>query len=574
MNGTLFQKNERLFSDWGDRAFIILLVAAFFVVFATFRDYGLSWDEHIHFRRGEQIIHYIFSGFNQLPSSEGRNFMLYGGLFDALKALLILALPFDIADSLHLANALSGLAGVVGCFMTARLVAGPKAGFWSALFLLSCAPWYGHMFINPKDIPFAVGFIWGIYSILYLIREFPLPSFRARVYLGLGLGASLGIRVGGIMLVALLFLMGITYLVWSYYLDRSTATTWTRAKDLFFIVLPSLVIAYVIMIAAWPEAHYRPIMQPLESFLAFSNFKWDAFMWVRFKGDWIWASDVPWYYLPVIFGIELPEYLVLLLLFALPWNTYTVVRAVRNRRFIDASQIIFLLATVLSPPLYAILTKSTLYDEMRHFLFLLPPLVCLGGIAWAAILSEVENRMRPAFLSLLGLMIVLQTAQAYRMTTLHPYEYIFKNLFAGGTVKAAENYETDYWITSYRESANLIVKHSQKAAENAGIPFENLHFTVAVIGEPETVSLFLPSNFDTFKYYPPELYYPPQRSLGPPTEQSIMQNWVNLDPDADYVVATPRFNFDKMSPGYPILAKVTKLGVTLAVIKVRADIPH
>jgi hypothetical protein len=35
---------------------------------------------------------------------------------------------------------------------------------------------------------------------------------------------------------------------------------------------------------------------------------------------------------------------------------------------------------------------------------------------------------------------------------LHPYEYTYYNTFVGGTGGAYRSYETDYWLTCYKES--------------------------------------------------------------------------------------------------------------------------
>ena len=41
---------------------------------------------------------------------------------------------------------------------------------------------------------------------------------------------------------------------------------------------------------------------------------------------------------------------------------------------------------------------------------------------------------------------------------LHPYEYTYYNSFIGGTSQAFRNYETDYWLTCYKDAVELIDK--------------------------------------------------------------------------------------------------------------------
>jgi hypothetical protein len=42
------------------------------------------------------------------------------------------------------------------------------------------------------------------------------------------------------------------------------------------------------------------------------------------------------------------------------------------------------------------------------------------------------------------------------MFRLHPYEYTYYNSFIGGTDQAFRKYETDYWLTCYMETVELL----------------------------------------------------------------------------------------------------------------------
>ena len=47
--------------------------------------------------------------------------------------------------------------GLLGSWKLGRLLGGPAAGFTALTLLVLTPVWYGHMFNNPKDMPFAVG---------------------------------------------------------------------------------------------------------------------------------------------------------------------------------------------------------------------------------------------------------------------------------------------------------------------------------------------------------------------------------------------------------------------------------
>jgi hypothetical protein len=45
---------------------------------------------------------------------------------------------------------------------------------------------------------------------------------------------------------------------------------------------------------------------------------------------------------------------------------------------------------------------------------------------------------------------------------LHPYEYTYYNSFIGGTSQAFRRYETDYWLTCYKEAVENLNRTSEQ----------------------------------------------------------------------------------------------------------------
>src|SRR5438105_650164 len=81
------------------------------------------------------------------------------------------------------------------------------AGFFVMLFLLLPPNYYGQMFNNPKDIPFAVGGVWATYYMVRLLPTLPRPPLRTPIKLGLAIGLALGVRVGGLLFLCYLGLL-------------------------------------------------------------------------------------------------------------------------------------------------------------------------------------------------------------------------------------------------------------------------------------------------------------------------------------------------------------------------------
>jgi len=129
---------------------------------------------------------------------------------------------------------------------------------------------------------------------------------------------------------------------------------------------------------------------------------------------------------------------------------------------------------------YILIRKPAMYDGIRHFLFILPPLFIFIGLAFQFIVDHVS----PSWLRAgVGMLLILPGITG--MIKLHPYEYAYYNSFIGGTDGAFRNYETDYWLTCYKdavedlniqitEPVNLFVKREPYIAAS----FANENITI------------------------------------------------------------------------------------------------
>src|SRR5207249_6251388 len=115
--------------------------------------------------------------------------------------------PIGVYETRHLLNGLVGILGLIGCHKLARAVAGERAGFIAALFLLLTPNYYGQMFNNPKDIPFAVGIVWATYYMVRIVPSLPYPPWPLLLKMGLAIGLALGVRVGGLLFLCYLGLL-------------------------------------------------------------------------------------------------------------------------------------------------------------------------------------------------------------------------------------------------------------------------------------------------------------------------------------------------------------------------------
>ena len=150
-------------------------------------------------------------------------------------------------------------------------MAGARAGAIAGFALAVCGPWYGSMFNHTKDIPFAAAMMGATYFLLRTARDLPAPRPRHVIGFGMLLGAALGIRVLGLLMVGY---AGLAILMQMAQVREATMRGQSRFFAESVIALsPAFVIGYGIMIAAWPWSALAPL-NPLRGLLDFGAFNY------------------------------------------------------------------------------------------------------------------------------------------------------------------------------------------------------------------------------------------------------------------------------------------------------------
>lgn len=518
--------------DSYDRAAGLLVAGLLLVVLLVFRDYGISNDEEVQHRYGELIIDYYTSGFADQALFTYKNLYLYGGLFDIAAALLAKSLPFDLYLIRHVLSALTGIGGIVATAATARLIAGSRAGLIAAVAIAISGPWFGAMFNHTKDIPFAAAMIGTTYFLCRAARDLPRTRWRDVIGFGLLLGAALGLRAMGLLLVGYA-IAAITVAMLS-----SASFNWSGLKEgaRFGAIasarfMPAFVLAYLIMIAAWPWAALDPL-NPLRAVFSFAHFHYEIRTIVA--GEIYKMADVPWWYVPFYLAVKLP----LVVFVGAACAALFVARPVtigddanNSRRRRETAFIGFI---VLLPLFFEMVTEGPAFTGMRHFSFLVPPLAVLCGIGFDALLSSLAARrwIKLAASSALALALLWDAGLLVR---LHPYQYLFYNTLVGGLQGAARRYEMDYWVAVMPEAVNALEDYLKLSSDTSP-----RIYTVGVCGE----------KFAFENYADKRL----QATTG----------WL----EADFYIAPTHMNCDRLVDGR-VVATIKRLGVPIGVVKDR-----
>ncbi len=299
---------------WARLSFGVVALGALLVLL-TFRDYGVTWDEDVHNWYGNFVLDYYLSLFDDRSALHWRDLYNYGAVFDMIAAALNRVSPIGIYETRHLLNGLVGVLGLIGCCKLAHTIAGARAGFIAALFLLLTPNYYGQMFNNPKDIPFAVGIVWSTYYMVRIVPTLPRPSLRLLAKLGAAVGMAMGVRIGGLLLLCYLALLLALDGTWRAVTARRAAVLVESAWSSSWRVLgPVVLVAYPVMLLFWPWAQTDPIENPLRALAFFSHQTFPFY--TLFAGRFIPATDLPWSYLPAYIVLALPELVLVLLLCA------------------------------------------------------------------------------------------------------------------------------------------------------------------------------------------------------------------------------------------------------------------
>ncbi len=522
-----------------------LLAAALFGVLValiafTFRDYAISNDEEVQQHYGALIVAYYASGFADQALFHFRDLYLYGGLFDVVAVGLEKILPLDTYAVRHLLSAFIGVGGIGAAWATARAIGGPRAGLLAAAALAVCGIWYGAMFAHTKDIPFAAAMMGAFYFLLHLGRELPRPRWHLVLLFGVLCGCALGIRVLGIFAIGY---AGITVLAYT-----PIGRGGSRPAALAFVVrssltlVPAFVIAYIIMIAAWPWAGLAPL-NPLRAVAAFDQFHYPIN--TILDGHVYRMADIPRWYVPSYVCIKLT--LLLLIGASLALLLATIPRFARHAAGAAWRKETALVAVAAFLPLICDVVAHAPGDTgMRHFLFIAPPIAVLAGLGLDGSLCRL--RSFSPFAEAVGVAVVLLAlgSNATTLYRLHPDEYLFFNPLVGGLEGASRRYATDYWVNTMPEAVEDLEHYLDRSERPFGK--QSLRrYTVAVCGE---------------------------RLPFEKVADGRLQ-WTRDWDHADFFVAPTHMNCDRALNG-KIVATVERLGVPIGVVKDRRALvsPH
>lgn len=330
---------------------------------------------------------------------------------------------------------------LVAAFLTWVLRAGEGNIFWQLLLRFGAIPSATRMQGYTERLSILLR--WVVIPVL-LVAGLRIFSFKAILaggrqlvqafhtkYLipaGILLGLCVSIRILGLFIGLVLLMV----LLWKHSLRN------------WFVPLVAYSLTAVLTIyVTWPYLWPKPVERLIASLKLSLGHQHN--LPVNFGGQSYLASNLPFTYIPTLIGVQMTIPLLVLAvvglgLYFLKWEKIS-------------GEIMFLVGGWFLLPLILFMgLRPAFHDNIRHVLFILPPLFLLAGVSLDALFQWLKGRN----MLYLGIVAALLVPGVLHIVQYHPYEYIYYNQFVGGTTKGAALYEVDYLALSLSEAVAYV----------------------------------------------------------------------------------------------------------------------
>lgn len=442
-------ENDALFR----KIFYGLSIVIFLITSGLALNSGINGDDEYQNDYSERLTSFYTTGNTDTlaidetardPYNKGKMYY-YGGFFDTVTGLTNHVLGYTKNDIgyhnvRHLWNALFGFLAMFFTALLAKEIAGWRAAILTLVLMFLSPRFLGHSLMNPKDIPFAMGYVMSIYFMVRMFRE--MPKFNWKLALGVAIGMAIAIatRAGGLILVGILGLYaGLDFLM------KNGFGGLTDVKKIGVYAAHGIGISVVGLLVAvlfWPWAMESPLSNPFEALGAFE--KLEIKIRVLFAGLNTMSDHTPWHYAPSWIWRTIPLFTLLGFLGCLA----LLPKVLKKYQPLPVAIAIF---AAIFPVFYVIWKDSVLHDGWRHLTFVYPTMVVMASLFFLT-LEDVfsKNKIgKMALYVIVGLMALEPAVYILRNASV-PYTYF--SPAAGGISAAFGNYETDYWGVSCRQA--------------------------------------------------------------------------------------------------------------------------
>lgn len=429
-----------------------LFIAALILLFLAPKA-AVNVDEMLHYPHAKRVVNWYFTGGEDASCLDTpvHNLKYYGQSVDNLTALINRV--FSIEDEFLTRHFTGALFFLLLLFFAGLLGKEISKSYWVAativLSLMLTPRLFGQAFGNLKDIPFAAGYVAGIYFIIKYLKQFPKISWKTVIGLGMAIAFTCSVRIGGLILFVYLGLVVVVSFLSQPISHKYTDLTKSGHVRLMGQWLVIVLMGYFLGLLFWPYALQDVVRHPLESLSVMEHYKISIKQ--LFEGQVIWSSSLPWYYLIKWILIATPGFILLGILYFVAFLTNKFTKPLSEQ----LSTELFVFFTVLFPIAYVIVIGSNLYSGIRQMLFVVPVMVVLAVCGLFDLLhSNTKKWVKIPSGILFFLLVVLPFRHQLKT---FPVDYVYFNAISGGNNAAWSNYEYDYYFHGMKEATDFVI---------------------------------------------------------------------------------------------------------------------
>tara|TARA_Y100000816_G_scaffold279016_1_gene250813 strand:- start:1709 stop:3289 length:1581 start_codon:yes stop_codon:yes gene_type:complete len=328
---------------------------------------------------------------------------------------------------------------------------------------------FGHSLFNPKDIPFLSVWLICTYFIIRVTKDLiqnKKISLKFFLILSFLSAFLISIRIVGLLIFIQYFIFLFIYL-------ENKEEKLIKFIKLNKSALLSFSILFIILLYLFNPIFWHDPLEILNSIQWMKKYQQD--MCTITLGDCLKSMNLPANYYFIWLFFKLPI-LIILSLFLFP-----LIEKKIDKDLFSKIVIYSLLFTSIIIVLIFILLNVAVYDEIRHFMFILPMLILIG-------IFNLYSFNKKIFLITGPFLIIFFIFENF---ALNPYQYTWLNSFAK-FYEIDKNFEVDYWGISGK-NLNLEIKDHRKQ--------KNLKKNICIYGGNYSKVFLEKYGFECFKSY-------------------------------------------------------------------------
>lgn len=436
--------------SWEKFCILLIPLVFFLAAFFTIGDYGINWDEPVHFMRGQAYLNFFLTGETKYPEDIGNRPSQFENRSYSTEYLLIsdsghpplngimasflnlifyqkLNLLGDV-ESYHLFNILAGVLLVWVVTKFAFESFGVFAAFISAISLATYPLFFSETHFNIKDPAEAAFFGLTLFAFYKALKSW---SWRWLIVSAIGFGLGLGTKFN----ILFLPLIAVPYLIYKvFFLDKFKIQL-TKSFLLAIFFYPLIVL--IIFIGSWPYLWSDPVnnfFKILDYYKVIgTGFNYQiANFYLRYGFN---SYPIRW----IIYTT--PPYILFL-------SFIGIVAAILNYKKAGGVAILWLLW--LFVPIFRVtVPNSSIYGGVRQIMEYIPALALITGLGANSIREIIIRKIPGVNKTLLTTMFLIGFFQILLvLIKIHPNENVYFNQIIGGLSGAKEK-NIPSWGNSY-----------------------------------------------------------------------------------------------------------------------------